>query len=414
MSYITGLRCVSCNREYSPDSIRYTCPDCGPLLGTLAVGYDFDAIARVLTREKLAADRRPNHWRYLDILPVNEPAHIPELDVGWTPLYPARQLAEKYQLGNLWIKDDSRNPSASLKDRASSVAIVKALENNATIVTAASTGNAASSWSAFTALAGLKNYIFVPENAPRGKIAQLLLYGANVLMVKGTYDEAYDLCCSVAEEQGWYNRCTAINPYLGEGKKTAALEICEQLKWQAPDYLLVSVGDGCIYQGMWKGFKDFYALGFIDKLPKMIGVQAAGIAPLAAAWKNGADRCQPATGSTVADSISVGIPRDQIKALQAARESGGRIIAVSDAQILAAIRELATDCGVFAEPAGATALAGLHQLLEDNILKSSDNVVVAVTGHGLKDIDGVLQAVDRQPHVIDNSADAVREYISRQ
>ncbi|RMF60452.1 MAG: pyridoxal-phosphate dependent enzyme, partial [Calditrichaeota bacterium] len=290
MNHISSLRCVSCGKEFQPDELDYTCPDCGPLLGTLDVLYDYPAVAKQLTREALAAETRQDHWRYLPILPVLNPELIQPLQVGWTPLYRGRKLESEWGVQRIWIKDDGRNPTASFKDRASSVGVVKALEKGARVVTAASTGNAASSWSAFTALAGLRTYIFVPQNAPRAKIAQLLLYGATVLEVQGTYDDAFDLCCEAADKWGWYNRSTAINPYLGEGKKTAALEICEQLDWQVPDYVFVSVGDGCILQGTWKGFKDFHEIGLIDKLPKLVGVQAEGAAPLVKAWQNGAQR----------------------------------------------------------------------------------------------------------------------------
>ena len=406
------LKCVTCGREYDPAELDYTCPDCGPIAGTCEVRYDYEQISRRFSRETLQRNPDPTHWRYLPLLPVLQPAHIQPLAVGGTPLYRARQLEQSWDIGQIWVKDDGRNPTASLKDRASSLAVVKALEKGATAVTAASTGNAASSWSAFTALAGLPNYIFVPAGAPRAKLAQLLLYGATVIKVNGSYDQAFDLCCQAAEKWGWYNRSTAINPYLGEGKKTAALELCEQLGWEVPDYVLVSVGDGCIFQGMWKGFCDLHRLGLIERLPKMIGVQAAGSAPLVQAWEAGWERCKPLQAHTVADSISVGIPRDQVKALQAVRASGGRFIAVSDVDILEAIPLLARRVGVFAEPAGATALAGLKQLAGNGIFTAKDTVAVMVTGHGLKDIDGAMKAVSQTPLVVNNNLDDVAERLS--
>jgi len=291
------------------------------------------------------------------------------------------------------------------------VALVKALEKGKQIVTAASTGNAAASWSAFTALAGLQNMIFVPRDAPRAKIAQLLIFGARVIQVKGNYDQAFDLCMQAAEKWGWYNRSTAINPYLGEGKKTAALEICEQLNWEVPDYVFVSVGDGCIIQGMWKGFKEFLEIGLIDRLPRMVGVQAAGSAPLVHAWEQNADEATPITPHTVADSISVGVPRDQIKALKAVRESGGQFLAVSDEEILAAISDLATHFGVLAEPAGAAAFAGLKKLAEQGQIAADQSALAMVTGNGLKDIEGVMKAVHQQPLLIEPSLDALTEIL---
>ena len=403
------LKCVTCQTEYSPNEIDYTCPKCGPLLGTLDVIYDTKSIAKELTRNSLTKNSKRNHWRYLPILPISNPDYIQPLEVGWTPIYRSNKLEKEWGLSAIWIKDDGRNPTASFKDRASSVAVVKALEKGAKTVTAASTGNAASSWSAFTALAGLETFIFVPYNTPKAKLTQLLLYGAKVIQVSGTYDEAFDLCCQAAEEWGWYNRSTAINPYLGEGKKTGALEICEQLNWQVPDYVFVSVGDGCILQGTWKGFKDFCEIGLIDKLPKMIGVQAEGSAPLFQAWQQGADRCEPMIPHTVADSISVGVPRDQIKALRAVRESEGQFVTVSDDEILSAISLLAGKVGVFAEPAGATALAGLKKLAESGTCGKDDHVVVMVTGNGLKDVEGAMHAVKQQPVVVENSLEDVEQ-----
>lgn len=412
MKLVLGLKCVSCRREFEEAELDYTCPDCGPLLGTREVIYDYDAVSKILTRDSLAKNREYTHWRYLPLLPILQAEKIQPLAVGWTPVYRSAKLENEWGLKQIRIKDDGRNPTASLKDRASSVAVVKALEKGVSTVTAASTGNAASSWSAFTALAGLKNIIFVPRNAPRAKVAQLLLYGATVLKVNGSYDDAFELCCHTAEKWGWYNRSTAINPYLGEGKKTAALEICEQLDWEAPDYVFVSAGDGCIFQGMWKGFKEFYQLGLINRRPKMIGVQAEGSAPLVHAWKNGADRCEPVVAQTIADSISVGIPRDQIKALKAVRESGGQFVAVSDTEILSAISLLAKTAGVFAEPAGAAAMAGLKKLVETGVIGRPDSAVVMVTGHGLKDIDGVMKAVSRQPLEVENALEDVEEKLN--
>ncbi|RMG63481.1 MAG: threonine synthase [Calditrichaeota bacterium] len=401
------LHCVSCQATYQPEEVHYTCPRCGPLLGTLEVVYDLETVASHFDRQQLRLDARANHWRYLPLLPIEKPEFISPLAVGWTPLYRQEALAREWGLADLWVKDDGRNPTASLKDRASSVGLVKALEQGATTVTAASTGNAASSWAAFTALAGLRTVIFVPRNAPRAKIAQLLLYGAEVLQVEGNYDQAFDLCMQAARQWHWYNRSTAINPYLGEGKKTAALEICEQLNWEVPDVVFVSVGDGCIIQGLWKGFRDLFQLGFIERLPQLVGVQAEGAAPLVQAWREGKDQCRPLEPHTLADSIAVGIPRDQVKALRAVRESGGRFMAVSDQEILDAIALLARKAGVLAEPAGATALAGLKRLVEEKQLTKDVRAVVLVTGHGLKDIDGVLKAATATPRTVEPSLEAV-------
>jgi threonine synthase len=397
MSWLKLLRCITCRREFSPQELDYTCPDCGPLAGTLEVLYDYDSVSRNLNRSTLSGNQRFDMWRYLPLLPVIDPEKIPVMSVGWTPVYRSLHLENKLGLSRVWVKDDGRNPTASTKDRASAVAVVKALEKGAGIVTAASSGNAAASWSAFTAISGLKTIIFVPETAPVAKLAQLLLYGAQVLQVRGTYDQAFDVCCQAAGKWGWYNRSTAVNPYLGEGKKTAAFEICEQLEWTVPDYVLVGVGDGCILQGIWKGFKEFYQLGLIERQPKIIGVQATGASPLVKAWEAEASQVQPEIPNTLADSISVGKPRDQIKCLAAVRESTGRMISVSDDDILIAIRSLADTTGIMAEPAGAVGLAGLLKLVKEGIATSRESALILVTGHGLKDVNGVMKAAVQQP-----------------
>lgn len=412
MPNMIGLKCISCEREFSPEIIDYTCPNCGPLLGTLEVVYDFPAVKKILTREKLAQNRNMSQWRYLPILPINDPDKIQPLSVGWTPMYRSPSLENSLNLQRIWIKDDTRNPSGSLKDRASAIAVTRALEKGHKTVTAASSGNAAASLAAFGTLADLDTFIFVGNNTPKGKIAQLLLYGATVFKVNDSYDAAFDLCCQAAEKWGWYNRSTAINPYLGEGKKTAALEVCEQLDWQVPDYLFVSVGDACIFQGMWKGFKDFYEIGLIDRLPKMIAVQGEHSAPLVHAWETGAAQCEPLDAKTIADSICVGIPRDQIKALKAVRESGGRFISVTDGEMLSAISILARKAGILAEPGGAAPLAGLQKMASEGLCTDQDTAVVMVTGHGLKDIEGVLKAVDQKEILVENRLDEIASVIN--
>jgi threonine synthase len=401
MYFLTLLRCITCGREFTPQEMAYTCPSCGPLEGTLETLYDYDSVSRHLSRETLSSNNRYDMWRYLPLLPIMDPEKIPDMSVGWTPVYRSPQLENQLELSRVWVKDDGRNPTASLKDRASAVAVVKALEKDARIVTAASSGNAAASWSAFTAISGLKTVIFVPETAPTAKLAQLLLYGAHVFQVKGSYDQAFDLCCQAAAKWGWYNRSTAVNPYLGEGKKTAAFEICEQLDWEVPDYVLVGVGDGCIFQGIWKGFQEFYRLGLIDRQPKMVGVQAEGASPLVKAWQAGFHRVQPTIPKTLADSISVVMPRDQIKCLAAVRESAGTMISVADEDILTAMHNLAGTTGIMAEPAGAAGLAGLQKLVKEGIAKPRECAMILVTGHGLKDIDSVMKAAIHEPIRVD-------------
>ncbi|MBN1755379.1 threonine synthase [bacterium] len=407
MSNILHLQCVSCGKTYSTSDTEYTCPYCGDISGTLDVVYDYEFIKSQLSKASLENSHEYSHWRYLPLLPVDQPQLIPPLQVGFTPLYKAEKLGEQLGLNGLYIKDEGKNPTASMKDRASSIAVVKALEKGARVITTASTGNAASSLSAFAAVTGLDCLIFVPENAPRAKVAQLLSFGAKVLMIRGTYDHAFDQCRLAANKWQWYCRNTAINPYLGEGKKTAALEICEQLSWKAPDKVFVSVGDGCIIAGLWKGFQDFYRLGFIDKLPQLIGVQAEKAAPLVKAFVEGKDMAETLIPETVADSISVGNPRDQVKALRAVRESGGKMITVSDDQILEAIPLVARGSGVFGEPAGVAGYAGLRKMVDLREIDASEKIVVIITGNGLKDIDSAMMAVKEKPLIVEPGLDDI-------
>ena len=376
---IAYLQCVTCKKKYRADTIRYTCPDCGPLRGTLDVIYNFKIVKRHLTKEHLQKSTEYSHWRYLPLLPVYVDKFIQPLKVGWSPLYQHQRINEKLQLPSLFLKDDSGNITASYKDRASSVAIVKALEENFEGIGAASSGNAGASIAAFAASAGLPCYIFVPETSPKPKLAQLQAYGAQIMLVKGTYDEAFDMCMVECEKNFWFNRNTAINPYLAEGKKTAALEICEQLNWDVPDLVFVPVGDGCILSGVWKGFKDLKEIGFIDRFPQLIGVQAEGSAPLVDAFQKGLKEACEKNVSTIADSICVGYPRDQVKAIRAIHQSGGTFISVSDELIIKAIRFLSENSGIFVEPAAATAFAGMQLMLEKEKIESNQKVVILLT-----------------------------------
>ena len=406
MNHVSPLKCVLCGAEYSPDEVLYVCPKHGDE-GILDVVYDYDLIGRRLTKAGLAGNHDYSIWRYAPLLPVAEDSPRPPLQVGWTPLYHVHRLGEGLGLPNLYLKDDGRNPTASFKDRASAVGVVKALELGYETITCASTGNAASSLAGLAASVGLKSVIFVPQRAPQAKVAQLLIFGARVIMVKGTYDQAFDLCLEVTGEYPWYSRNTAYNPYLSEGKKTAALELCEQLGWEAPDRIFVSVGDGCIIGGLWKGLKDLLALGFIDHMPQLVGVQAEGSAPLVRAWEEGTEEIAPMVPETLADSISVGQPRDRVKALRAARQTGGKYVSVTDEEILEAMRLLGREAAVFAEPAGAAGFAGLRKLASQSEIDPEERIVVLVTGNGLKDVDSAIRATG-QPELIEPTMSALR------
>jgi len=412
MDHVLGLKCVLCGAEYGVGEVLYVCPKHGDE-GILNVVYDYDLIARRWTKDHLAKDRQTRSiWRYADLLPIADLSLVPPLQVGWTPLYRAERLEKRLGLKHLWVKDDGREPTASFKDRASAVGVVKALELGRDIMTCASTGNAASSLAGLATSVGLTTYIFVPQTAPQAKVAQLLIFGANVIMVKGTYDQAFDLCLEASKEYGWYSRNTAYNPYLSEGKKTASLEICEQLRWEAPDRMFVSVGDGCIIGGLWKGLKDLRALGFIDKMPKLMGVQAEGAAPLVRAWREGTAEIEPVALNTLADSIAVGMPRDRIKALRAVRQTGGEYVAVGDEEILDAMRVLARGAAVFAEPAGAAGFAGLAKLVREGRIDPDERIVVLVTGNGLKDVASAIKATG-QPHLIKPTMEDLRRLMGQ-
>ena len=395
MENILSLKCLVCGKEYHPDEVDYVCPDHGDD-GVLDVQYDYDFIGRQLSRATLLRADNLTIWRYKPMLPVQPDAKVPPLAVGWTPLYPAPRLATELGLKTVWVKDDGLQPTGSFKDRASAIAVVKAMQKGARIITTASTGNAAAALSGLCASVGQSNVIFVPETAPQAKIAQLLVFGSRVILVKGSYDDAFEFCLKAAKTYGWYNRNSGYNPYMTEGKKTAAYEICEQLEWKAPDRIFVSVGDGCIIGGLHKGLKDLLTLGWIDKMPKLMGVQAAGSSYLYTAWKNSEDILTkpPVDAQTVADSISSGLPRDRIKALAAVTETGGAYICLSDDEILTAIPELARSTGVFAEPAGAAAYAGLVKAVDKRLVSGDEKIVVLNTGNGLKDVAGAMQAVD--------------------
>ncbi len=420
MDHVLGLRCTICGTLYDPRDIEYVCPAHGDD-GIVDVVYDYDLIGQRILPEKLAGHPAQSMWRYLPLLPV-EPATVSRLaagtllgSVGWTPLYPAPRLASNLGLSWLWVKDDGRQPTASFKDRASAIAVCKAQERGYEVVTTASTGNAAAALAGMCAAVGQANVIFVPRTAPQAKIAQLLVYGSQVLLVDGTYDDAFELCLKAAPEFGWYSRNTAYNPYMSEGKKTVSYEICEQLTalgppnagsesravWSVPDVVVVPVGDGCIIGGVHKGFEDLMALGWIERMPRLVGVQAAGSSPLVDAWERGVEgwEMQPTEAHSVADSIVAGLPRDRIKALRAVRQSGGAFVRVTDAEIVAAIPTLAQGCGVFAEPAAAASYAGLVEAVKLGLAGSADKVVILATGSGLKDVATAIKSVG-QPAVV--------------
>ncbi|MEL7564640.1 MAG: threonine synthase [Dehalobacterium sp.] len=392
MKNVLGLRCIDCGKQVPAEAGTYTCPLCGKKGGIMDVEYDYKEINRLISREQLTKSKDYSIFRYLPFLPIRPDSPRPHLRVGCSPLYKPHGLGKSLGMSNLYIKDDGQNPTASLKDRASIIAVIKAVEEKASTVAASSTGNAASSLAGSAAAMGIKSVIFVPSRAPQGKIAQLLIFGATVISVQGSYEDTFKLSAEAIERFGWYNRNAAINPYLVEGKKTVALEIAEQLNFDVPDWVILSVGDGCTIAGVWKGFKDLYHAGWIERLPKIAGVQSTRCCPLVDAFLE--DRpWHPKEENTIADSIAVGVPRNPDKALNAVRQSGGTMIAVSDEAILDSMRELGRTSGIFGEPAGVTGTAGLKALVEKGVIGADEKVVSIVTGNGLKDVQTAIKAV---------------------
>lgn len=410
VAFVRGLKCVFCGKTYST-RVAYTCPSCG-ITGILDVLYDYPAIARRLTRRRLAGRAEKDHWRYRELLPLAERSLLPPLAVGWTPISTSERLARHIGVRTLYLKDEGRNPTGSLKDRASALGVVKAREKHSRIIACASTGNAASSLAGLAAAMSLRSVIFLPERAPEPKVTQLLIFGATVLRVRGSYAQAYDLCQQSCERWGWYNRNGAINPYLVEGKKTAGLEICEQLEWGAPDWVAVSVGDGCTLAGVWKGFREMKTLGLIRRTPRMLGVQAEGAAPVTEAFRRQGPM-RPVVPQSVADSIAVGVPRNWKKAVLAVSESGGTMLNVSDQEILEAMRYTGALAGVFAEPAAAAAVAGLRRAVDEGIVPRSASALALITGSGLKDIRAAQAAV-AGPFEVTPDATGLEEILRRQ
>ncbi len=411
---MNGYRCIRCTGTQVADFAGFLCPQCG---GNLDVTYDYAAVAQQIDG---SLARTPGDlFRFSALLPLNASSAPLSLRVGGTPLYPSPVLARQAGVRELYLKDDTLNPSASLKDRASAVCIARARDVGAETVSVASTGNAGSSLACLAAAAGLQAVVFVPASAPVAKLTQMLAFGARVLAVQGSYDDAYDLCLAASEEFGWFNRSTGFNAFTREGKKTCAYEIWQDLDGLVPDRVLVSTGDGNTLSAIWKGWCDLKAVGLIDRVPRIDCVQSTDSAAISQTVQRvrpnnqavvdwSAVEVQKVNASTIADSISVDRPRDGLAAVKAVIESGGEAVTVSDEEILRAIPEMARASGVFAEPAAAAPWAGLKQLVTEKRIGAGERVVCIVSGSGLKDIAGSRKAVG-EPQLIEPSLEAVRE-----
>jgi len=403
---MNGYCCIACATTQAADFAGFVCPSCG---GNLDVSYDYEAIRKEFVQD---FDFSP----FLPVSPLDTPF---PLRVGRTPLIAATRLGESLGLGNLYLKDETRNPSASTKDRATAVALRRARDVGAKTVAVASTGNAGSSLACLAAALDMRAVVFVPESAPIAKLTQALSFGATVLAVRGNYDDAFDLCLKASSEFGWFNRSTGYNPFTREGKKTCAYEIWEDLGRRVPDRVLVPTGDGNLLSGMWKGWRDLHAVGLIDNLPRIDCVQSQSSAAICHTVrrirKQGDSDPDWSTlvvdevkATTIADSISVDRPRDGLAAVKAVIQSGGEAVTIPDAEILAAIPEIARATGVFAEPAAAAPWAAVKQLVRDDKIATDELLVCVVSGSGLKDIANVRSAVG-EPLAVDPSIDAVRD-----
>jgi threonine synthase len=387
MVYVQGLRCRECGREYDAAPI-YTCEWC---FGPLEVAYDYDAIADATSREKIAAGPL-SLWRYGDLLPVAGDTAV-DLGTGFTPLVRADRLAAELGLGEVWVKNDTRNPTNSFKDRVVSIALSKALEFGFKVAACASTGNLANSVAAHAAHAGLRSYVFVPSNLEQGKIVTTAVYGGNLVAITGNYDDVNRLCAELAGVYEWAFVNVNMRPYYAEGSKTLAFETAEQLGWQAPDHVVVPAASGSLLTKIRKGFEELHKVGLLDEEPavRVSGAQALGCSPIAQAFLDNSDTIKPVKPDTIAKSLAIGNPADGYFALDVVRTTGGGMSAVSDGEIVEGMHLLARTEGIFAETAGGVTIATLKNLAKEGVIRPDERVVVYITGHGLKTLEAVAE-----------------------
>ena len=390
MSFVDGLRCRECGRSYPAEAL-HVCEFC---FGPLEVAYDYDAIATAVTRRSIAAGP-PTIWRYAALLPA-EPTGAVDLGAGWTPLVRADRLAAELGLGELWIKNDTMNPTGSFKDRVTSVALTKARELGFKVAACASTGNLANSVAAHAARAGMRSYVFIPSDLEQQKVVTTAVYGTTLVAIDGTYDDVNRLCAELTSEHPtWAFVNVNVRTYYAEGSKTLAFEVAEQLGWRAPDHVVVPIASGSQLTKIHKGFQELHRVGLLDDPPatRVSGAQAAGCAPVAAAFAEGHDFVRPVRPATIAKSLAIGNPADGPYALDAVRATGGSIGAVSDDEIVEGIRLLARTEGIFAETAGGVTVATLARLAADGVVRRDERVVAFITGNGLKTLDAVAGVV---------------------
>lgn len=390
-------QCIDCGKTYDTDNVIYLCPECEkqnnpaiPPKGVLKTLYNYEKLKAEHPKDSLFAELKTN--RFFDLFPIHNPESFPDLKVGMTPLYKLDSIDGKKIPFELYIKDDSQNPTYSFKDRASIMVSAFAKDRNIETIVAASTGNAGSSLAGICAANKQKAIIFVPAKAPKAKLTQIMMYGARIVPVDGTYDNAFDLSIEATKEFGWYNRNTAYNPITIEGKKTASYEIYSRLKQQVPDYVFVPVGDGVIISGIYKGFEDLLKLGIINKMPIIVSVQAEGSNNINSNINSNDFTSKPSV--TVADSISVDIPRNFYMAAKFIKEYNGECVTISDNEIIEASSIISRNYGIFSEPAASAATAGMLKYYSENKIPAHSKVVVLLTGSGLKDLNSVQSIIN--------------------
>src|SRR5687768_12156417 len=389
VSFVHGLKCRECARPYPAEAL-HVCEFC---FGPLEVTYDYEAIAASISPASIAAGPT-TIWRYAELLPADASDPV-NLGAGFTPLVRAHRLAAELGLGELWVKNDTLNPTGSFKDRVVSVALTKARELGFKVAACASTGNLANSVAAHAARAGMESVVFIPHDLEEAKIVTTAVYGGKLIAVEGSYDDVNRLCAELASEQPtWAFVNVNVRTYYAEGSKTLAFEVAEQLGWQAPDHVVVPVASGSQLCKIDKGFRQLAEVGLIAEHPVRIsGAQAEGCSPVATAFAAGWETFKPQRPHTIAKSLAIGNPADGTYALEAVRRSGGAIGSVTDDEIVAGIRLLARTEGIFAETAGGVTVATLAKLAAAGVVRSDERVVAYVTGLGLKTIDAV------SPHV---------------
>jgi len=390
VDFVSGLRCRECGRSYPAEAL-HVCDFC---FGPLEVTYDYEGIAASVSRARIAAGPR-TIWRYADLLPVADALPV-DLGAGFTPLVRADRLAAELGLGELWIKDDTANPTGSFKDRVVSVALTKARQLGFKVAACASTGNLANSVAAHAARAGMDSVVLIPADLETAKVTMTAVYGGRVVAVEGNYDDVNRLCAELTSERpSWAFVNVNVRTYYAEGSKTLAFEIAEQLGWEAPDHVVVPIGSGSQLTKVSKGFEELAKVGLLDGAPevRISGAQAEGCSPVATAFAEGTDAIRPVKPSTIAKSLAIGNPADGWYALDVIKRSGGSCAAVTDDEIIEGIGLLARTEGIFAETAGGVTIATLAKLAAQGVIRSDERVVAIVTGHGLKTVEALAGTV---------------------